>query len=292
MAVVALVLAVAAVGVQVVAWSQLADLEASIDRQLGTLQRQADTLAELDSRQAAQAQAQDQLRSEVQDGFAEVDVELADSGEALAEVRERAEEVGESVADIGERQVDHAAVAEQVLPSVVTVLTSGGSTGSGFAAGIDAEPGRTWIVTNHHVVDDVLGGEGPAEVTVVRGDNEVVATVTSWDESRDLALLDVPVELPQLAWAVDNDHAPRRGEEVVAIGSPYGLSATTTAGIVSNVSDEALLHDAALNPGNSGGPLVNRHGEVLGVNTRAGGQNFNVAVRVETLCAGLLECAS
>ena len=134
------------------------------------------------------------------------------------------------------------------------------------------------VVTNNHVID------GADEITVTLQDNTTLkATVVGRDESGDIALLQVKPEkpLPSVAFA-DSDKS-RVGDWVLAIGNPFGLGGSVTAGIVSargrNIHqgpyDDFIQTDAAINQGNSGGPLFNMDGEVVGMNTaiysRSGG---------------------
>ena len=145
------------------------------------------------------------------------------------------------------------------------------SLGSGVL--VDA---KGFILTNHHVI------EGADRVQVrVAGENELYdAEVVGFDEDTDLAVIriDAGKELPYSK--LGNSDASQVGDWVLAIGSPFGLSATVTAGIISykGRSGQAILDplgqfkkyiqtDAAINRGNSGGPLVNMAGEVIGINT-------------------------
>ncbi|HYO61804.1 MAG TPA: trypsin-like peptidase domain-containing protein, partial [Actinomycetota bacterium] len=144
------------------------------------------------------------------------------------------------------------------------------------------------IVTNHHVIEDAIRGGGP-DVFVNRGGERFEAVVTGWDRRNDLAVVDVAADVPALEWAVDHGHDPAVGDFVVAIGSPFGLSGTSTTGVVSQLYPNYVQIDAAINPGNSGGPLLNKFGEVLGVNTfKLQGENLNFAVRVEILCENIV----
>ncbi|SDC17931.1 DegQ family serine endoprotease [Ruegeria marina] len=137
--------------------------------------------------------------------------------------------------------------------------------GSGFILDTDG-----YIVTNNHVV------EGADTVTIrLSDDREFTAEVIGTDPLTDLALLriDAGVDLP--AVTLGDSDTIRVGEDVVAVGNPFGLSSTVTSGIVSakgrNISDgpyaEFIQTDAAINKGNSGGPLFNMEGEVVGVNS-------------------------
>jgi serine protease Do len=138
------------------------------------------------------------------------------------------------------------------------------STGSGFIISPDG-----YIVTNAHVVDDAN------EVTVRLSDKrEFVAKVIGSDARTDVSLLKVDAtDLPRVA--IGDPDKLRVGEWVVAIGKPFGLENTMTAGIVSakgrDLPQENLVPfiqtDVAINPGNSGGPLFNMKGEVVGINS-------------------------
>ena len=139
------------------------------------------------------------------------------------------------------------------------------SLGSGFI--IDASG---LIVTNNHVID------GADEITVTLTDNTVLkATLVGKDERVDVALLKVTPEKPLIAVKFGDSDAERVGEWVLAIGNPFGLGGTVTAGIVSargrdirsGPYDDFIQTDAPINRGNSGGPLFNMAGEVIGINT-------------------------
>lgn len=127
-----------------------------------------------------------------------------------------------------------------------------------------------YLLTNHHVVEDA------SKVTIVLNDRrELDATVVGSDERTDVALLKVQgSSYPELR--TGNVDQLRVGEPVLAIGSPFGFDYSASAGIVSakmrNMMGETsvpfIQTDVALNPGNSGGPLFNQRGEVVGVNSR------------------------
>jgi putative serine protease PepD len=173
----------------------------------------------------------------------------------------------------------YAAVAE----GVVAVQVGGGS-GTGFV--IDE---RGTIVTNAHVVGDA------SEASVRFGDSgsAAEAEVLGTDPSTDLAVLRVdPSSVGSLRpLPLADSDAVRVGDQVVAIGHPFGLDRTATAGIVSGLGreiespngfsiDEVIQTDAAINPGNSGGPLVDVRGRVVGVNSQiaTAGASGNVGV--------------
>jgi serine protease Do len=139
------------------------------------------------------------------------------------------------------------------------------SLGSGFI--IDPSG---FVVTNNHVIEDA------DEVTVILQDNtNLKAKIVGRDTKTDLALLKVQTDkpLPSVKWG--NSDKARVGDWVIAIGNPFGLGGTVTAGIVSARArdinsgpyDDYLQTDASINRGNSGGPMFNTDGEVIGINT-------------------------
>jgi len=150
--------------------------------------------------------------------------------------------------------------------------------GSGFIVSSDG-----YVVTNNHVVD------GAKDIEVVLADeSKYKAKVVGTDPKTDLALLKIkaPGELPYVKFG--NSDALEIGDWVLAIGNPFGLGHTVTAGIVSAKGrvlgmgsyDDFVQTDAPINPGNSGGPLFNLRGEVMGVNTAiiARGQGIGFAI--------------
>ena len=152
--------------------------------------------------------------------------------------------------------------------------------GSGFIISSDG-----YIVTNNHVV------EGADKVTVnINGSNSdpLPAKIIGTDADTDLALLKVESSKPLPVLKFGDSDAMEVGEWVVAIGNPFGLNNTVTAGIVSAKGrdihagpfDNFLQTDASINPGNSGGPLINMKGEVIGINTAisANGQGIGFAI--------------
>ncbi|MGN6250607.1 MAG: S1C family serine protease [Marmoricola sp.] len=170
-------------------------------------------------------------------------------------------------------------VAKKVLPSTVQIVAeyqgrAAGATGSGWV--FDR---RGHVVTNNHVVADAAADHGPIEVIDRRG-RHLKATVIGRSAVYDIAVLKVEGAQALPAAAIGSADQMLVGETVVAIGSPLGLSATVTSGIISAVhrpvttgdgSDSSYINaiqtDAAINPGNSGGPLVNLRGQVVGVNS-------------------------
>jgi 2-alkenal reductase len=155
---------------------------------------------------------------------------------------------------------------EKVSPAVVTVISRANQgMGSGSGVIISAEG---YIITNHHVI------EGANELSVLFADSSRQnATLIGSDPLSDIAVIQVSGGVPAVA-TIGNSNALRPGEPVLAIGSPLGnFRNSVTSGIVSalnrSVSQfEGLIQtDASINRGNSGGPLINLNGEVVGINT-------------------------
>ncbi len=145
------------------------------------------------------------------------------------------------------------------------------SEGSGTGFVVDK---NGYIMTNEHVVENA----DRIKVRVAGDENEYRARVVGYDTETDVAILKIDAHHPLATVQIGNSDSVQVGDWVIAIGSPFGLQATVTAGIVSaqrtsrdlpgtNTFQNFLQTDAAINPGNSGGPLLNTRGEVIGMNT-------------------------
>jgi putative serine protease PepD len=172
------------------------------------------------------------------------------------------------------------AVAQKILPSVVSVIVktaSGGDTGSGIVL---SQSG--YILTNNHVVAAV-SQSGSTLSVILPDQSQVHATIVGHpDTVNDLAVIKIASTHHLQPASLGDSSQLRVGDSVVAVGSPLGLAGTVTSGIVSALNRpvqaggeaglpedviDAIQTDAAINPGNSGGPLVDSSGAVVGVNS-------------------------
>jgi len=163
------------------------------------------------------------------------------------------------------------------------------SLGSGFIISDDG-----YIVTNNHVIKDA------DQIKVILHDKtEYEAIIIGTDPMTDLALIKIKAkDLTPLKFG--SSSKTEVGSWVVAIGSPFGLEQTVTAGIVSAKGriigsgpyDDFIQTDASISPGNSGGPLVDNQGKVLGINTAVlrSAEGFSFSIPVDNLCYSLLKC--
>lgn len=132
---------------------------------------------------------------------------------------------------------------------------------------------RGYILTNEHVIH----GASQVMLRLFGKKTPVKATVVGSDYKHDIAILKAPIEIPETVLKVGKSKEAKVGEWVVAIGSPLGLDHTVTVGIISAIErplqigdreyPNLLQTDAAINRGNSGGPLINLKGQVIGMNT-------------------------
>lgn len=189
-------------------------------------------------------------------------------------------------------QVAEAVVHIQVLKPLAGNRKLAPASGSGFIISTDG-----FVVTNHHVIDDAR------EIKVSLADGRTVkAELKGADPSTDIAVLKID-ETGLKALSFSDSETLQPGQIAIAIGNPLGLQHTVTAGVVSALGrtlrasngrliDDIIQTDASLNPGNSGGPLVNSLGQVIGVNTAtiasAQGLCFAVSSNLAAFVAGKL----
>lgn len=170
------------------------------------------------------------------------------------------------------------AVAEKVLPSVVSIEVRG-QTGRGEGSGVILTQDGL-IITNNHVIDMATSG-GQIRVRFDDG-TKARATIVGTDPATDIAVIKAETNNALPPISLGTSASLTEGQAVAAVGSPLGLSGTVTTGIVSaldrpvraggaqsdqNTVIDAIQTDAAVNPGNSGGALVNMNGELVGINS-------------------------
>ena len=192
--------------------------------------------------------------------------------------------VGSAERSLKRRDAGIAPLAKRVLRSVFTVETDAGL-GTGFVGWRDAD--GTYVITADHVVKEATTG-----VTLSRSGQSWQGEVSAEDSKNDLAVIRLdaqPAEAEPL-WQNPRRGVPSVGDQLLLVGSPFGLSGTVTTGVVSRVTPKLVQTDAAANPGNSGGPAVDKQGRVVGVLVAGGGENINFAVRIDRMCAKLRSC--
>lgn len=174
---------------------------------------------------------------------------------------------------------DFSGIIETAVESVVTIRTNSGQ-GTGFIVHSDG-----YIVTNAHVLADSNGNLASGIQAITSDGNARTAEFIGYDGELDIAVLKISGTWDALEFSDSNDVSV--GEKVIAIGNPLGLQFSVSQGIVSAVHRvgsnglEAYIQtDAALNPGNSGGPLINTDGKVIGINNFkiGGGENLGFAL--------------
>src|SRR5919202_1607580 len=187
--------------------------------------------------------------------------------------------VGSTERSLRRREVGIAPLARRVLRSVFTVETDAGL-GTGFVGWADAD--GVYVVTADHVVKNAS-----SSVTLTRAGQSWRGDVQAEDRANDLAVIRMegrPTGAAAL-WQTPTKRPPAVGDQMLLIGSPFGLSGTVTTGVVSRVTKKLVQTDAAANPGNSGGPAVDKQGRVVGVLVAGGGENINFAIRIDRACA-------
>ncbi len=145
----------------------------------------------------------------------------------------------------------------------------------------------TTLITNHHVIDECIGGAGKVTINLPYEDR-VDAVIVKWDEPNDLAVLATKKKLPLL---VLSDNVPWPGYWVMALGSADGYEGSVSFGNVLNSYGNVLLLTNPISHGNSGGPLIDNEGRVVGVVTWGSEvEQYNGAMSLDAFCVKILEC--
>lgn len=189
------------------------------------------------------------------------------------------------------KQPDWTDLAARTEPSVFTISTDEGL-GSGWVVSSDASGSN--LVTNFHVVADAMA-HGAKTVDVIQGDRTLQGTIERVDRTDDLALVHVGVRLAPLGIAPGR---PPLGAAVMVVGSPLGLGGTISVGLVSGfrsiAGSDYVQFSAPISPGNSGGPVVDVEGRVIGIASDKyagdGVEALGFAIPVSVACAGLHIC--
>jgi len=178
-------------------------------------------------------------------------------------------------------------IADLVLRSVVTVKTPSGL-GTGFA--IEDPSGDIFIITNYHVVASVWASGGRT-VTITQDGEEFEGRIANVSATNDLAAIESAARVPALETSNDQ---PIIGDGVVVIGSPYGLDGTVVTGIVSALRSDHVQFSAPVSPGNSGGPLIDGNGMVIGVVvskvSSRDAEGLSFAIPMSVVCSVVVAC--
>ena len=217
---------------------------------ISTSSQTARTLAEQDSIKKNIANDIDYLRRENQRNV----------GEMVKVISQQKDDFNKQIELLKSSEVgDFSAIIEDAVKKVVSIGTDT-SAGTGFVVG-----DGSYIVTNHHVIS------GANTINVLTYDDKVLpAQIIGSDSVADIALLKINEKLSPFEFASSDEVTV--GEKIIAIGNPLGLSFSVSEGIVSAVNragpnqlEDYIQTDTPLNPGNSGGPLINKFGKVIGV---------------------------
>jgi S1-C subfamily serine protease len=187
-----------------------------------------------------------------------------------------------------------AGLVDKVQASTVTVFCDYSkesyTQGSGWGIALPiAKQGkyRTTLITNHHVIKKCLDGKGKVAVKTLGG-KEFDAYVDRWDAKNDIAVIGTTAKVKPLQLS---QWMPYAGYWVMAVGTADGYEGSVAFGNVLNTTDTDILITAAISHGNSGGPLVDNEGNVIGTNTwGATGEQYNGAVSLDAMCAKIMKC--
>ena len=219
----------------------------------------------------------DSLQADTQSKFNELTTSLLQTKEDLQTLDSELGSLDEELVSLkASTSADFSGIIDDAIKGVVTIKTDI-SQGTGFI--ID---NNGYVVTNYHVME----GATAAAIYTYEGDTHNVALI-GYDDNFDIALLKIEGIFERLKLANSDD--VQIGKKVIAIGNPLGLQFSVSEGIVSAVHRTGLNDiqayiqtDAALNPGNSGGPLIDKNGKVIGINNFKIGNGENLGFALES----------
>lgn len=202
--------------------------------------------------------------------------EFKQISQTLLEQTEKQESFKQEIKLLKSSKSDFSGIIEEAVKGVVSVSTER-TAATGFVISEDG-----YVVTNYHVI------EGNEKISILTYDRNVMdAQLVGFDGVRDLALLKVEGDFYDLDLADSDDL--QVGNKVIAIGNPLGLSFSVSEGIISGLDrigpnglDEYIQTDVSLNPGNSGGPLINTEGDVVGINNFKVGDSEGLGFALES----------
>ena len=185
-------------------------------------------------------------------------------------------------------------LVERTQESTVTVWcepkVGKGSQGTAFAIELETDVSNSYptaLITNHHVIKNCIGVNH--ELTIaLQFEDPVAAVIVKWDEENDIAVLATKMKLPVLELS---ENATWPGYWVMALGSADGYEGSVSFGNVINSNSAEILITNNVSSGNSGGPLIDNEGKVVGVITWAfGEEQYNGAKSLDAFCAKILKC--
>ena len=186
-------------------------------------------------------------------------------------------------------------LVDLVQDSTVSIYCEFGSEGdyelgSGWALDIETDMESdypTALVTNYHVIENCLNGKGEIFVEALEG-KRFPAIIDNWDAENDLAVIVTKLKIKPLELSQSN---PSPGYWVMAVGTADGYEGSVAFGNVLNITDTEVLITAAISSGNSGGPLVDNEGKVIGTNSwSATKEQYNGAMSLDAMCIGIMKC--
>ena len=198
------------------------------------------------------------------------------------------------VAQAGSAPEDLVALSATLGKSVVT-LYCGNAQGTGWSAKVDLSSAmksagtKSYIITNHHVVDGCLSGQN-VEIVTSTGARHT-GKVVGFDQDKDVAAITTTASIPGLEWVGER---PAVGWWTGVMGSPFNNQGSLSTGIVSSIVGSEVVTSAPLNPGNSGGPVFDRSGRVFGIATaiRTDANLIGYAGSTDYLCGLLVTCGN